>query len=84
MTTTYVVTTDRAALLDYCEHARVHPRATRLVQTPADLGDANLGEDRIEFWGDYRRLPKLPQIVDRAKTQLLGDLAKAEKLAGLH
>lgn len=84
MTMTYVVTTDRAALLDFCEHARVHPRAARLVQTPADLSDANLGEDRIEFWGDYKRLPKLPEIVDRAKIQILQDIAKVGTVAGLH
>jgi hypothetical protein len=72
---TYVVTTDRAALLDYCEHARVHPRAARLVQSPAGLLGANLGENRIVFYGEYRRLPQLAAIIDRAQTQILEDVA---------
>jgi hypothetical protein len=75
---TYVVAPNRAQLLDYCERARIHPRATVLVQSPADLAAANLGENRIVFYGDYQQLPKLSEIVYRAKTQLLEDVAKLE------
>lgn len=73
---TFVVTTDRAALLDYCDQARVHPRAVRLVQSPEDLAAAKLGENRLEFWGNFRRLPRIDEIVERAKAQVLEDLAK--------
>ena len=76
---TYVVTTDRASLLDYCEVARVHPRAARLVQSPTDLEGADLGENQIVFYGDYGRLPKINEIVDVAKSQLLDDLSKTER-----
>lgn len=68
---TYVVTTSRAELLDYCAHAHVHPRATWLVQTPADLATASIGEDRIVFWGRYRELPELAGIVAIAISQIL-------------
>lgn len=81
MTIHYVVTTDRRAFLDFCEHHGVHPRAARLVQRAADLAGAELGDNRIEFWGDYDRLPQLAAIVDRARLQILEDIAKNERRA---
>ena len=75
----YIVTTDRRAMLDYCEAQGVHPRAVRLVQHPQDLDGAELGANRIEFWGDYGRLPQLAAIVERARFQILGDIAENER-----
>jgi hypothetical protein len=68
---TYVVTASREQLLDYCEHARLHPDATRLVRTLWDLKGADLAVDRLVFWGDYRHLCALASIQRWAMTQVL-------------
>jgi hypothetical protein len=72
----YVVTASRAQFLDYCTQAKLHPSAARLVQSPLDLIDSNLGENRIVFWGDFKHLSKLPAIIDEAKAQIAQDVAK--------